>query len=761
MADKELISLLWLLGCTCIALFMQAGFTLIETGSVRAKNSVNVAMKNLADFIVVTVAYIVFGYHLSQGDSLLSFETLAMDNEHLPKLLFNVMFVTTAATIVSGCVAERMSYKGYIYTSFFIAVITYPIASYLTWNPYSWLNSSGFYDFAGGTTVHVVGGMIGLIGTMIVGPRKGRFDKKSVREIPSYSHTLVTLGVFLMLFAWLGFNGGSLYTFDLRVPKILFNTLVCGAIAGCTTLFWLHHYRHVPVFVVLNSVLGGLVIVTAGADIMGMIDLLVLGMFASACVILGDRMLIKAKIDDPVGAIPVHLFCGGVGTLYAGFKLGWIENQDVVNQLLMQVIGLVIVAGWAALNAATIFMLLRKMHLDRVTEREEEVGLNFSEHGVRMSWLETVNTIEQISQHGDYSRRVPIEFGTEAGDVAISFNNLMDRLESNIDVLHQVAKGNLEDLDVTPSSDRDIMSNSLKTMILGLRSLIDDVEGQLQKQASQGDPHTLQALIERFKRTQDQLMEAEKMSALSGMVVGVAHELNTPLGVSVTSLSILNDRLFSIQKSFQDKTISQDDLTEFLSVANQCMEMLITNINRSVELVSKLKSVDQKMTVEEPKLIELSQLFRDVLTHTEELFDEHNISARLECDEKLRVYVAPISLACVIEELLTNSALHAFSGELHSQREVRLVASQDHQNTYISVEDNGNGISEQDQSKIFQPFFTTLRARGGTGLGMHMVYNICSQKLAANIELESTLGVGTKFVITLENRIEPEARAPA
>ncbi|MDC5851857.1 ATP-binding protein [Vibrio europaeus] len=761
MADKELISLLWLLGCTCIALFMQAGFTLIETGSVRAKNSVNVAMKNLADFIVVTVAYIVFGYHLSQGDSLLSFETLAMDDEHLPKLLFNVMFVTTAATIVSGCVAERMSYKGYIYTSFFIAVVTYPIASYWTWNPYSWLNSSGFYDFAGGTTVHVVGGMIGLIGTMIVGPRKGRFDKKSVREIPSYSHTLVTLGVFLMLFAWLGFNGGSLYTFDFRVPKILFNTLVCGAIAGCTTLFWLHHYRHVPVFVVLNSVLGGLVIVTAGADIMGMIDLLVLGMFASACVILGDRMLIKAKIDDPVGAIPVHLFCGVVGTLYAGFKLGWIENQDVVNQLLMQVIGLVIVAGWAALNAATIFMLLRKMHLDRVTEREEEVGLNFSEHGVRMSWLETVNTIEQISQHGDYSRRVPIEFGTEAGDVAISFNNLMDRLESNIDVLHQVAKGNLEDLDVTPSSDRDIMSNSLKTMILGLRSLIDDVEGQLQKQASQGDPHTLQALIERFKRTQDQLMEAEKMSALSGMVVGVAHELNTPLGVSVTSLSILNERLFSIQKSFQDKTISQDDLTEFLSVANQCMEMLIANINRSVELVSKLKSVDQKMTAEEPKLIELSQLFSDVLTHTEDLFDEHNVSARLECDEKLRVYVAPISLACVIEELLTNSALHAFSGELHCQREVRLVASQDHQNTYISVEDNGNGISEQDQSKIFQPFFTTLRARGGTGLGMHMVYNICSQKLAANIELESTLGVGTKFVITLENRIEPEARAPA
>ncbi|OAJ93478.1 ATP-binding protein [Vibrio bivalvicida] len=759
MADKELISLLWLLGCTCIALFMQAGFTLIETGSVRAKNSVNVAMKNLADFIVVTVAYVVFGFHLSQGESLFSFSTISMAPEFLPKILFNVMFVTTAATIVSGCVAERMSYKGYIYTSLIIALITYPIVAFWTWNPSSWLNSSGFYDFAGGTTVHVVGGMIGLVGTIIVGPRKGRFDKKSVREIPSYSHTLVTLGVFLMLFAWLGFNGGSLYTFDQRVPKVLFNTLVCGAIAGCTTLFWLHHHRHVPVFVVLNSVLGGLVIVTAGADIMGMVDLLLLGVFASSCIILGDRVLIKAKVDDPVGAIPVHLFCGIVGTLYTGLKVGWLLPNEIGAQIAIQMVGLAMVITWSALNAIAIFLVLRKMSLDRVTEQEEAMGLNVSEHGVRMSWLDTVSTIEQISQYGDYSRRVPIEFGTEAGDVAIAFNKLLDRLESNIDVLHQVAKGNLENLDITPSSDRDIMSNSLKTMISGLRSLIDDVEGQLQKQTSKEDTHSLYTLIERFKRTQDQLMEAEKMSALSGMVVGVAHELNTPLGVSVTSLSILNERLSSIQTSFRDKTISQDDLNEFLSIANQCMEMLISNINRSVELVSKLKNIDQKMTVEEPQLVELTQLFKDVVTHTEELFKEHQVSAQIDCDEKLRVYVAPISLACVLEELMTNCALHAFTESQSLSREVKLIARQDKTHTTIKVEDNGRGISEEDQSKIFQPFFTTLRARGGTGLGMHMVYNICTQKLRASIELESALGEGTKFTITLENRIDLEGRA--
>lgn len=761
MADKELISLVWLLGCTCIALFMQAGFTLIETGSVRAKNSVNVAMKNLADFIVVTVAYIAFGYHLSQGDSLFSFSTIAMENEHLPKILFNLMFVTTAATIVSGCVAERMSYKGYIYTSLIIAIVTYPVVSFWTWNPNSWLHLNGFYDFAGGTTVHVVGGIIGLVGTVVVGPRKGRFDNKSAREIPSYSHTLVTLGVFLMLFAWLGFNGGSLYSFDLRVPKILFNTLVCGAIAGCATLIWLHNQRHVPVFVVLNSVLGGLVIVTAGADIMGLADLFALGMLASASIILGERFLIKVKIDDPVGAIPVHLFCGALGTLYAGFKLGWIENQDFIQQQMIQMAGLALVMVWAALNAFAIFMLLRKMKLDRVSPREEELGLNVSEHGVRMSWLETVNTIEQISEHGDYTQRVPIEFGTEAGDVAMSFNNLMDRLENSIGVLHQVAKGNLENLDITPSSDRDIMSNSLQTMIIGLRTLIDDVDEQLHKQSLDGEPHTLQSLVERFKRTKDQLMEAEKMSALSGMVVGVAHELNTPLGISVTSVSLLNEHLSQLKRACRNNTFSSNDLNEFLSVASQCLEILVANIDRSVELVSKLKSVDQKMAAEEPNLIELTLLFEEALMHTRELFDEHQITTEIECDDNLKVYIAPISLTCVIEELMNNCALHAYPNESQSKRLVRLIAKQDSEYTYISVEDNGCGICDEDQSKIFEPFFTTLRAKGGTGLGMHMVYNVCTQKLRGSINLESSLGEGARFTIQLDNRLVTKERAPA
>ncbi|WP_244230829.1 HAMP domain-containing protein [Vibrio ouci] len=486
MAGTDYVSLLWLLACTCIAFFMQAGFTLVETGCVRAKNSVNVAMKNMADFLVVSIVYVFIGFHLAQGNSLLSFETFPPKTAQLPVLMFNLMFVATAATIVSGCVAERMSFRGYIYASTLIGLLTHPVVSYWTWNPNSWLSQLGFHDFAGGATVHVVGGMIGLIGTIVIGPRKDRFiDNQQVSEIPSYNHTLVTIGVFLMVFAWMGFNGGSFYQFDERVATVLFNTLMCGVVSGFVTLLLVHRARHIPVFVILNSVLGGLVIVTAGADLFNTLDVVLLGIIASLTVYFGDKLLIALRIDDPVGAIPVHLFCGIIGTLYAGAIVGTSEQSQQLWGPTIQLIGLLTILLWSALNSYACFYLLKYFKIHRVTEQAERLGLNVSEHGVKMSWLETLQVIETISKDGDYSKRVPIEFGTEAGDVALSFNHLMDRLESNIQVLHHVAKGNLNNIDIEPSSDKDILANSLHSMILSLRSLIDEVEDEIENKAMQ------------------------------------------------------------------------------------------------------------------------------------------------------------------------------------------------------------------------------------------------------------------------------------
>ncbi|MBN3494956.1 ATP-binding protein [Vibrio neptunius] len=755
MSGTDTVSILWLLVCTCIAFFMQAGFTLVETGSVRAKNSVNVAMKNMADFLVVSVVYVLVGFHLAQGSSLLSFDTLPIRSEHLPVVMFNLMFVATAATIVSGCVAERMSFRGYVYSSAFIGILIYPVASYWTWNPNSWLHTLGFYDFAGGVTVHVVGGMCGLVATMVIGPRKERFmAKQEVNELPSYNHTFVTLGVFLMVFAWMGFNGGSFYQFDARVPVVLFNTLLCAAVAGFVTLILVHRSRHVPVFVTLNSVLGGLVIVTVGADLFSTFDVVLLGVLASFTVYYGDKALIAMRIDDPVGAIPVHLFCGVLGGVYSGYTLSLTSNGDLVWDVGVQLIGILAILLWSGTSSYMCFKVLKYFHLERVAPDDEKLGLNITEHGVQMSWLETLRVIENISRNGDYSKRVPVELGTEAGDVAISFNHLMDRLESNIGVLHNVAKGNLVDVDIKPSSDKDIMANSLHSMIVSLRSLIDEVEDEIQSQAKQIETseHSIQALIEKFKRTQDQLMEAEKMSALTGMVVGVAHELNTPLGITVTSLSVLSDKLDEIAMKFSERTITTEDLNRFLTVANECVEMVVNNIERSVAIVSKLKQINQKMASEEPKRVALRQMLDEAVLHVNETLTQKSINVEIQCEASLDVYLPPISLQCVIEELLNNSALHGFTADdHHSQRVIVVKVKEASGRIDIIVEDNGVGIPPENQKKIFQPFFTTLRAKGGTGLGLHMVYNICTQKLAGEIDMQSEINKGTRFVLSLES----------
>lgn len=754
MAGTDFVSLLWLLACTCIAFFMQAGFTLVETGCVRAKNSVNVAMKNMADFLVVSIVYVFVGFHLSQGSSFLSFETFPLETDQLPVLMFNLMFVATAATIVSGCVAERMSFRGYIYASALIGLFTYPVVSYWTWNPNSWLSQLGFHDFAGGATVHVVGGMIGLIGTIVIGPRKDRFiDNQQVNEIPSYNHTLVTIGVFLMVFAWLGFNGGSLYKFDEQVATILFNTLMCGVVSGFVTLLLVHRNQHIPVFVILNSVLGGLVIVTSGADIFTTFDVVLLGVLASLTIYFGDKLLVILRIDDPVGAIPVHLFCGVIGTLYVGVAIASPDQSHPLWPTTTQMIGLLAILVWSALNSYACFYLLKYFKIHRVTEQAERLGLNVSEHGVKMSWLETLQVIETISKNGDYSKRVPVEFGTEAGDVALSFNHLMDRLESNIQVLHHVAKGNLNNIDIEPSSDKDILANSLHTMIISLRSLIDEVEDEIENKAMQieTNEHSIQNLIEKFKRTQDQLMEAEKMSALTGMVVGVAHELNTPLGISVTSLSLLSEQLDEVANKFSDKTITTDDLNRFLQIANECVEMIVSNINRSVALVSKLKQINQKMTAEEVKVINLKQALDDAVLHEQSTLSNKSINVDVDCNESLELILPPISLQCVLEELLNNSAIHGFVGkEADQERVIILSAKEANGKLNIVVEDNGVGISPENQKKIFQPFFTTLRAKGGTGLGMHMVYNICTQKLAGVIDVKSEVNKGTRIALSID-----------
>ncbi|SON48552.1 ATP-binding protein [Vibrio tapetis] len=755
------LTLLWILGCACVSFMMQAGFTLLETGSVRAKNSVNVAMKNLADFVVVGVIYAFWGYHLANGNSLFSFSTFPVNTSSAPLVLFSIMFVATAATIVSGCVAERMSFRGYIIASIVMAALIYPIVAFWVWNPAGWLNQLGFQDFAGGTVVHIVGGIVGLVGTYIIGPRSDRFVSFTYSdELPSNDHTLATLGIFFLLFAWMGFNGGSLYQFNDQVPLIIFNTLLTAAVSGTTALLFVIRRRHVPVFFILNSILGGLVAITACANLARMEDLLILGVLSTFIVHFSEKLLIKFKIDDPIGAVSAHFFCGILGTLYAALL---IENDaSLYMRFTVQLIGIVSVSLWAGGIAILLFSLLKLFSMHRVNSDDEKQGLNISEHGIKMSWLETLNTIDKISTEGDYSQRVPVEVGTEAGDVATSFNHLMDKLENNINILHKISQGQLKDIVVQPSSEKDLLANSLQTMVESLCDLIDEAEQQITSKNALLDKNeqSVKDLISKFKHTQIQLMKEEKMAALTNMITGVAHELNTPLGVTITSMSLLQDCITKITQAFHEKTMTVAEMKQFLHTANDCLDMMLRNVQRSAELVDRLRSIDQKLTPENNQQIQLHDLLTEITQDLNEQLSNYRIATHIACSTSLRVTLPIFALRNVLEELITNSIMHGFSHlEERDNNQIQISADVVQNQLVMQIKDNGNGVNTEACSKLFQPFFTTMRSNGGTGLALHMVYNICTQKFAGNIEVAGENGC--TFTITIPMSEEELAAVPS
>ncbi|EFP95646.1 sensor histidine kinase [Vibrio caribbeanicus] len=260
----------------------------------------------------------------------------------------------------------------------------------------------------------------------------------------------------------------------------------------------------------------------------------------------------------------------------------------------------------------------------------------------------------------------------------------------------------------------------------------------------------LEGTLHELKRSQTKLIHAEKMSALTGMVVGIAHELNTPLGISVTSLSLLREQFTVLEKKFTDQTITPGDLARFLEVSGDCIKMTSDNIERSVSLVNKLKQVDKKMSIEQPSNINLKVLLEDSVTLLTAILSEKAIEVNVHCDDSLELWVPKMSLQYVIEELINNCALHAFQSHGNKNNYTITIKVQviDH-HTEIIIEDNGVGISPDDLNKVFQPFYTTLRSRGGTGLGMYMVYNICTRKLAGGVNVKSEVGKGTQITLMI------------
>lgn len=386
---------MWVLIAAFLVFFMQAGFALVEAGFTQAKNAVNILMKNFSDFLIASLAFFVIGYGLmfGSGNAFIGMDGFLLEGatrEDLPLLaffLFQLVFAGTAATILSGAMAERTKYGTYLMISLVMTAIIYPIVGHWAWGG-GWLSGMGFVDFAGSGVVHAVGGTAGLIGTLFLGPRKGAFEHGSHVQ-KGHNVTLAGLGVFILWFGWFGFNPGSQIaaagTANANaISLIAVNTTLAAAAGALIAMFISWGRTGKPsAGMLLNGALAGLVGVTAACAAITPVSAIIIGALAGVIMTIGTKVLTSLRIDDPVGAVPVHGMCGIWGVLAVGLFAtdgGLFMGADG-SLLMTQVIGALAIVGWTAVTSAVMFWLIKATVGLRVPSHIEEEGLDAHEHG--------------------------------------------------------------------------------------------------------------------------------------------------------------------------------------------------------------------------------------------------------------------------------------------------------------------------------------------------------------------------------------------
>lgn len=381
------INTLWVVIAGAMVFLMQAGFALLESGMSRTKNAVNVMMKNYMDLCVGTLLFWLVGYGLMFGNNPsgyvgTSLFALAKASDWTFNLLFfQIMFAATAATIVSGAMAERTNYVAYLFAACGVTAIIYPVYGSWAWNAQGWLSQMGFIDFAGSTVVHSVGGWCALAGIIVLGPRLGKYGPKGeVRHLPGHNLSYIALGGFLLWFGWFGFNGGSTLAASTNLGLIFLNTHLAGA-AGAVGALLLSYILRKPAYLgaAVNGSIAGLVAITAGCASMDVPYAILTGVIGGAISVLGVMLLEKMRLDDVVGAIAVHGFAGAWGTLAAGMFLT--GNLFDIHQMMVQLIGICAAFIWVFISAYIMFWIISKTVGLRVSTQHEQRGLDITEHG--------------------------------------------------------------------------------------------------------------------------------------------------------------------------------------------------------------------------------------------------------------------------------------------------------------------------------------------------------------------------------------------
>ena len=451
---------IWTMTAAALVLLMQVGFLFLEAGMVRSKNSINVAQKNIADFAISVGVFFLIGFAVMFGASQGGFHGWSfglaafdgMDDWSYTFFVFQAVFVGTAATIVSGAVAERMAFAGYLIMAVVLAALIYPVFGHWAWGNLldgdntAWLADAGFIDFAGSTVVHSVGAWVGLAAVIVLGPRIGRFgaDGKP-NKIHGHSLVLTTAGAIILLFGWIGFNGGSTTAGTPDFARVIANTIVAATFGTIAALVVgrLYDGFYVPTRSV-NGMLAGLVGITAGCFAVNPHGAAMIGLICGALVVASEEiMLRKFRLDDVVGAISVHGVCGAAGTILVAFFA--LESELAAgsrwDQLLVQTMGVAVALVWALGLSLVMFKIIDMLIGIRVSEEDELKGLNAAEHGASLGTGALQEALFKIThEHKDLSIRLDDSTGDEAGEIALVLNPFLDEMEDLVRDMNQQAR---------------------------------------------------------------------------------------------------------------------------------------------------------------------------------------------------------------------------------------------------------------------------------------------------------------------------------
>lgn len=582
----------WLLTSAILVFVMQAGFLCLESGKIRSKNSINVAAKNISDFMIAIAIFWAFGFALMFGDSNYGFwgasEFFLGENQtpyQISFFIFQMMFCGTAATLLSGAVAERMSYQGYIACTIVLSAVIYPISGHWAWssiyteNNQGWLETLGFIDFAGATIVHSVGGAVALAAILIIGPRLGRFDNKKV--FPQGSNLpMSVLGVLLIWLGWFGFNGGSTLELNDQVPLIILNTTIAAVFGGIVaTAIYYYKHGYIDVSYVLNGVIAGLVAITACCHSVSPKNAMIIGIVAGIILFYGSKLIENYKIDDALGVVPAHLFAGIWGTLSVAIfsDLNLLNNGLTrIEQFGVQLIGIISIFAYSFSVSYIFFKIINHFSPLRVSNKNEMLGMNISEHRASTELIDLLDSMSSQHKKGEFSQPVPEEPFTEVGQIAKQYNKVIKRVNEEINqrdnAIEQFRSSEKRKSAILDSSMDSIVTIDLSGNIIEFNPASEKIFGYAKNSVISKN------FIELFINKQDQ----------DDIKKSLAHHFSSAHGLLHNRR---NQILLNSNASGEFPAEISVTRTNLGSVTKNEFTLHIRNISRQIKLQNKLKQL--------------------------------------------------------------------------------------------------------------------------------------------------------------------------